>query len=144
MPTDGIATTASIPSPALRLQPALGVAACDSALLFVILCPVGPYFDVTGPGIALFADPQYTRACPGGVGDKKMGSNYGPTLFIHQEALSRGLQQVLWLYGDDELVTEVGTMNIMMFLTNEDGGGCFGSFWFLRKIICFLIQDLMT
>lgn len=29
---------------------------------------------------------------------------------------------MLWLYGDDEEVTEVGTMNFFVYWTNQDGG----------------------
>lgn len=51
-----------------------------------------------------------------------MGSNYGPTIHVQKEASSKGLEQVLWLYGDDHQATEVGTMNIFMFFINDDGG----------------------
>lgn len=37
-------------------------------------------------------------------------------------AMSRGCHQVLWLYGPEEKITEVGTMNIMLFWKNEKGG----------------------
>lgn len=33
------------------------------------------------------------------------------------------MQQVLWLYGEDNQLTEVGTMNIFVFMKNEKGGG---------------------
>ncbi|KAK7791919.1 hypothetical protein R5R35_005432 [Gryllus longicercus] len=105
----------------IGIDPSLGVAACDSAMLYVILCPVGSYFDTKSKAISLLADPQYTRAWPGGCGDKKLGSNYGPTIAVQQEASQQGLQQVLWLYGEDHLLTEVGTMNIFMFYINDRG-----------------------
>lgn len=102
------------------------MAASDSALLYAILCPVGDYFKADTDGaISLLADPRYTRAWPGGVGDRKMGSNYAPTIHVQREAASKGLQQVLWLYGDDHQLTEVGTMNIFMFWINDQGGGHF-------------------
>ena len=31
-------------------------------------------------------------------------------------------QQVLWLYGDDQQLTEVGTMNLFVHWVNENGG----------------------
>ncbi|XP_048511464.1 branched-chain-amino-acid aminotransferase, cytosolic isoform X2 [Athalia rosae] len=107
----------------IGIDPTLGVASSDSALLYVILCPVGTYFKTAANqvGISLLADPRYTRAWPGGCGDRKMGSNYGPTIQIQREASEMGLQQVLWLYGDDNQLTEVGTMNIFMFYINDDG-----------------------
>lgn len=100
------------------------MASSESALLYVILSPVGSYFKKThkGIGISLLADPRYTRAWPGGCGNYKLGSNYGPTIYVQREAVERGLQQVLWLYGEDNEITEVGTMNIFMFYINDDGG----------------------
>lgn len=50
-----------------------------------------------------------------------MGSNYAPTIHVQKEAANRGLQQVLWLYGEDHQVTEVGTMNMFMFYINDSG-----------------------
>ncbi|KAK9498216.1 hypothetical protein O3M35_004080 [Rhynocoris fuscipes] len=102
-------------------EPALGVSVTESALLYVILCPVGPYFGTSFKPVSLLADPRFIRAWPGGVGDKKMGSNYAPTVHVHREALSKGLQQVLWLYGDDNQVTEAGTMNLFVVILNSNG-----------------------
>ncbi|XP_031817611.1 branched-chain-amino-acid aminotransferase, mitochondrial [Sarcophilus harrisii] len=47
--------------------------------------------------------------------------NYGPTVFVQQAALQQGCEQVLWLYGPDHQLTEIGTMNIFIFWTHEDG-----------------------
>jgi len=107
------------------LQPTLGVASSDSALLYTILSPVGSYFKTGSSGaVSLLADPSYVRAWPGGVGNRKMGSNYAPTINVQKEAAAKGLQQVLWLYGEDHQLTEVGTMNIFMFFVNDQGGWC--------------------
>lgn len=50
-----------------------------------------------------------------------MGSNYGPTINVQKEAHSKGLEQVLWLYGDDHQVTECGTMNVFVYFINDEG-----------------------
>ncbi|XP_039961578.1 branched-chain-amino-acid aminotransferase, cytosolic [Bactrocera tryoni] len=106
----------------IGIDPTLGVASSDSALLYTILSPVGCYFKSDSDGaVSLLADPRYTRAWPGGVGNRKMGSNYAPTINVQKEAAQKGLQQVLWLYGEDHQLTEVGTMNIFMFYVNENG-----------------------
>ncbi|KAG7204369.1 hypothetical protein KM043_004813 [Ampulex compressa] len=107
----------------IGIDPTLGVAASDSALLYIILSPVGSYFKNKNAdtGVSLLADPRYTRSWPGGCGDRKMGSNYGPTIHVQREATEKGLQQVLWLYGENNELTEVGTMNIFMFFINDDG-----------------------
>ena len=50
-------------------------------------------------------------------------SNYAPTINVQVEAMEKyGCQQVLWLYGPDHLLTEVGTMNIFMYWINPEGG----------------------
>ncbi|XP_007536049.1 branched-chain-amino-acid aminotransferase, mitochondrial isoform X2 [Erinaceus europaeus] len=103
-------------------EASLGVTQSSRALLYVILCPVGSYFqgDAVSP-VSLLADPTFIRAWVGGVGDCKLGGNYGPTVFVQQEAKNKGCEQVLWLYGPDQQLTEVGTMNIFIYWTHEDG-----------------------
>ncbi|XP_032445354.1 branched-chain-amino-acid aminotransferase, cytosolic [Xiphophorus hellerii] len=99
-------------------EPSLGVKKPNRALLYVIMCQAGSYFNTE---LSLWADPKYTRAWKGGTGDCKMGGNYGGTLFAQQEAGSYDCQQVLWLYGEDHQITEGGTMNIFLHWINEDG-----------------------
>ena len=100
----------------------LGVHPSNEAILFVVMGPVGPYFN-TGQlkPVSLLANPNHVRAWPGGSGDRKLGSNYAPTLMAQQEASKLGLQQVLWLYGADHQLTEVGTMNIFVLTKKPDG-----------------------
>ncbi|XP_062944798.1 branched-chain-amino-acid aminotransferase, mitochondrial isoform X2 [Cynocephalus volans] len=100
----------------------LGVSRATQALLYVILCPVGSYFpgDSMTP-VSLLADPTFIRAWVGGVGNYKLGGNYGPTVLVQEEAQKKGCEQVLWLYGPDHQLTEVGTMNIFIYWTHEDG-----------------------
>ncbi|XP_034502437.1 branched-chain-amino-acid aminotransferase, cytosolic isoform X2 [Ailuropoda melanoleuca] len=87
-------------------EPSLGVKKPTKALLFVILSPVGPYFSSgTFKPVSLWANPK----------------NYGSSLFAQCEAADHGCQQVLWLYGEDDQITEVGTMNLFLYWINEDG-----------------------
>ncbi|XP_069618919.1 branched-chain-amino-acid aminotransferase, cytosolic isoform X2 [Ranitomeya imitator] len=103
-------------------EPSLGVKRPSKAMIYVILSPVGPYFSSGAfTPISLWADPKYVRAWKGGTGDSKIGGNYGNSLFAQYEAQGCGCQQVLWLYGEDEQITEVGTMNLFLFWTNENG-----------------------
>ncbi|XP_076708843.1 branched-chain-amino-acid aminotransferase, cytosolic isoform X3 [Callospermophilus lateralis] len=103
-------------------EPSLGVKKPTKALLFVILSPVGPYFSSGSFNpVSLWANPKYVRAWKGGTGDCKMGGNYGSSLFAQCEAAEKGCQQVLWLYGEDNQITEVGTMNLFLYWINEDG-----------------------
>ncbi|XP_060021281.1 branched-chain-amino-acid aminotransferase, cytosolic isoform X4 [Lagenorhynchus albirostris] len=103
-------------------EPSLGVKKPTKALLFVILSPVGPYFSSGSFNpVSLWANPKYVRAWKGGTGDCKMGGNYGSSLFAQCEAMDNACQQVLWLYGEDHQITEVGTMNLFLYWINEDG-----------------------
>lgn len=53
----------------------------ETALLFVIMSPVSAYYKTGSDGaVSIFADPNVVRAFPGGVGNRKVGSNYGPTI----------------------------------------------------------------
>ncbi|XP_033646192.1 branched-chain-amino-acid aminotransferase, cytosolic-like [Asterias rubens] len=104
-------------------EPSLGVSPPTQAKLFVIIGPVGPYFSTgTFNPVRLYADTEHVRAWKGGVGYAKLGSNYGPTIMPQVSAINnKGCQQILWLYEDEHYVTEVGTMNIMMYWKNEQG-----------------------
>ena len=103
-------------------QKTLGVGPPGSALLFVIASPVGPYYPTGFKAISLEATDYAVRAWPGGVGDKKLGANYAPCIVPQREAMSRGFQQNLWLFGPEEYVTEVGTMNMFAAIRNKETG----------------------
>ncbi|KAL7882426.1 hypothetical protein SRHO_G00000840 [Serrasalmus rhombeus] len=102
-------------------ESSLGVKKPMQALLFVILSPVGSYFSTGTKPVSLWADSKYIRAWRGGTGDCKMGGNYGASIYAQYEAVDYGCQQVLWLYGDDHQITEVGTMNLFLYWVNEEG-----------------------
>ncbi|KAL7911916.1 aminotransferase [Trichoderma velutinum] len=103
-------------------QSTLGVGAPGSALLYVIASPVGPYYPTGFKAVSLEATNYAVRAWPGGVGDKKLGANYAPCIVPQQEAASRGFQQNLWLFGEEEYVTEVGTMNMFAAIKDKVTG----------------------
>lgn len=123
---DWCPTSGSFPSLYIRptmigIEPTLGVASAKQSLLFIILSPVSGYFAGGLKPVNLIADPRYVRAWPGGCGNKKLGSNYGPTVRIQKDAEANGYQQVLWLFGEDHQITEIGTMNIFVHLINDKG-----------------------
>lgn len=103
-------------------QKTLGVSPPGNALLFVIACPVGPYYPTGFKAISLEATDYAVRAWPGGVGDRKLGANYAPCVVPQLEAAGRGFQQNLWLFGEEEYVTEVGTMNLFIAIRNKETG----------------------
>lgn len=106
----------------IGIEPTLGVSAAQSSLLFVLLSPVGSYFAGNRKAVSLLAKPDFVRAWPGGAGDRKMGANYAPTIQLQQQAQKAGCEQVLWLFGEQRLLTEVGTMNIFVLLAGENNG----------------------
>ena len=63
---------------AIGTAPYLGVHASEDVKLFAILSPVGPYFKDGFKAVKLYADTENVRAWPGGVGNAKVGGNYGP------------------------------------------------------------------
>lgn len=104
-------------------QRTLGVGPPASALLYLIASPVGPYYPTGFKAISLLANPDVVRAWPGGVGDKKLGANYAPCIVPQMQAGAQGYHQNLWLFkeGEEEYVTEVGTMNLFAAMKTRDG-----------------------
>lgn len=103
-------------------QRTLGVGPPGSALLYVIASPVGPYYPTGFKAISLEATDYAVRAWPGGVGDRKLGANYAPCIVPQMEAASRGFHQNLWLFGEEEYITEVGTMNLFLAIKDKETG----------------------
>ncbi|KAL9029534.1 MAG: hypothetical protein Q9196_002231 [Gyalolechia fulgens] len=103
-------------------QRTLGVGPPGSALLFLIACPVGPYYPTGFRAVSLAATSTAVRAWPGGVGDRKLGANYAPGIVPQLEAAKRGYHQNLWLFGPEDVVTEVGTMNFFVCLKERGTG----------------------
>ncbi|KAJ9469669.1 hypothetical protein DIPPA_00128, partial [Diplonema papillatum] len=98
----------------------LGVAPAASAMLFMIMSPVGPYWKEGFKPVKLFADNVNVRAWKGGTGAYKLGANYGPTIHPAVDAASHGYQQILWL-GPGDSITEVGAMNLFVVFKGDDG-----------------------
>lgn len=106
---------------AIATTPVLGVSPARHIKFYVILSPVGPYYPTGFNPIKLLADPKYVRAWPGGTGNAKVGGNYAMGILPQQQAAQRGFAQLLWLFGPEHYVTEVGTMNQFFFWVNAQG-----------------------
>lgn len=97
----------------IATEAALGVHASVSYLHFVIAGPVGAYFKEGFSPIPVFISDKYRRAVRGGVGAAKTGGNYAASLFVSDDAATKGYSQVLWLDAiEGRYVEEVGAMNI--------------------------------
>lgn len=108
----------------IATDPFLGVGVPRRAKLFVVASPVGPYFPDGFKPITVVADAANVRAWPGGAGDTKVGGNYAPTIKPAQDAskaTAGKAQQVLYLFGDDHRVTEVGAMNVFVVWKTREG-----------------------
>jgi len=117
----GVGYSLYIRPTAISTYPYVGVAASEQIKLYVITCPVGPYYPTGFNPVKLFADPRYIRAWPGGTGSIKCGGNYAMGIGPQQEAMQKGYAQIMWLFGSEMQVTEVGTMNQFFFWKNKQG-----------------------
>jgi len=106
---------------AIGTHPFLGVDTSSHVKLFVICSPVGPYYRTGFKPVKLYASEKDVRAWPGGTGGFKLGGNYGPTIAPAKEAMAKGYNQVLWMFGDDDDITECGAMNLFFLWINEEG-----------------------
>jgi branched-chain amino acid aminotransferase len=92
----------------------LGVRPARTYSFFVILSPVGRYYESPAP-MRLLVEDRYVRAVDGGVGMAKTGGNYATALLAAEEAHAAGFDQVLWLDGvHRRYLDEAGMMNVML------------------------------
>jgi branched-chain amino acid aminotransferase len=90
--------------------------------LYVICSPVGPYYTRVGfASISLLANTENVRAWPGGVGCFKVIGNYAPGILPAMKAEANGYDQILWLFGKEHELTEVGTMNLFVLWKSPGG-----------------------
>ncbi len=90
----------------------IGHKASQEYLFYIILSPVGAYYQTKG-GLRIIAEDTYVRTVAGGTGEAKTGGNYAASLLANKEAQQKGYSQVLWLDGvHRKYAEEVGTMNI--------------------------------
>ncbi|KAF9529456.1 branched-chain amino acid aminotransferase II [Crepidotus variabilis] len=105
----------------IATQKAIGVGPPNEALLFVILCPVGPYYAGGFKPVSLYGTTDYVRAAPGGTGAFKLGVNYAPGILPQKLVGEKGYAQNLWLHGPEHYLTEVGTMNLFVVFEQDNG-----------------------
>ena len=82
---------------AIATEPALGVRPSGQYLFYIILSPVGSYFQEGFKPISLWVCIDYSRAGAGGTGEAKTGGNYAASMLANQNAREKGFDQVLWL-----------------------------------------------
>lgn len=99
-----------------------GLSSPEKVMLYCITSPVGPYYKTGFNPVRLTTDTPYVRAWPGGTGGAKVGGNYASTMKAAALAAVDGYDQILWLFGEEKTITEVGAMNVFFFLANADTG----------------------
>ncbi|RFU28681.1 hypothetical protein B7463_g7655, partial [Scytalidium lignicola] len=99
---------------------ALGVQTPKECTLFIIACFMPPLDSPIGMKL-LASQNDMVRAWPGGFGYAKVGANYGPSLLANGEARARGYDQVLWLLGEERMVTEAGASNFFIVWRTPEG-----------------------
>lgn len=106
---------------AIATEPLLGaVKPSDNYIFFIMLSPVGFFFQEGFKPIGLWAETEYSRAAAGGTGEAKTGGNYAGTIVATQIAKSKGYSQVLWLDAKEHrYVEEVGTNNIFFIIDKK-------------------------
>lgn len=116
----------SVQGSALYIRPTLigtegflGVRPSREYTYFVILSPVGSYYKSGLAPVNIWVEEDYTRACPGGLGNTKAAANYASSLKAAYEAKKKDYSQVLWLDTTRTYVEEVGTMNVFFVFKNE-------------------------
>lgn len=101
-------------------EPFLGVRPSKSYLFFIILSPVGAYYEEGFDPVRIWVEPKYVRAAKGGLGAVKAGANYAASLLAAEEAKEKGYAQVLWLDAKEHRwFEEVGTMNLFVRIADE-------------------------
>ncbi|AET67118.1 branched-chain amino acid aminotransferase, group II [Desulfosporosinus orientis DSM 765] len=98
----------------------IGVKVASTYKLFIILSPVGAYYDNGFNPVSIKVEDKYVRATKGGLGQAKTPANYAMSLNAQAEAHQEGFDQVLWLDAvHRKYVEEVGTMNIFFKIKGE-------------------------
>lgn len=102
------------------VDPMIKVHASSKYLFFIILSPVGAYFERGFSAARILVEDEFSRAARGGTGFTKACGNYGASLKAGEKAAKSGYDQVLWLDAcDHKYVEEVGSMNIFFVIDGK-------------------------
>jgi branched-chain amino acid aminotransferase len=97
----------------IATQVGLGVQSANEFLFFIIIGPVGSYFERGISPLRLRVEEKFVRSAPGGTGYAKTGGNYAAALLPIQQAQDDGFDQIIWMDAcETKYVEEMGAMNI--------------------------------
>ncbi|WP_432355882.1 branched-chain amino acid aminotransferase [Sporosarcina sp. A2] len=98
----------------------LGVAPATTYQFYIILSPVGSYYEEGIHPIKILVENEFVRAVKGGTGSAKTAGNYASALKAQETASAQGYSQVMWLDGiERKYIEEVGSMNIFFKIDGE-------------------------
>ncbi|MGN7409667.1 branched-chain amino acid aminotransferase [Sporosarcina sp. SAFN-010] len=98
----------------------LGVAPATTYQFYIILSPVGSYYEEGIHPVKILVENEFVRAVKGGTGGAKTAGNYASALKAQETASAQGYSQVMWLDGvERKYVEEVGSMNIFFKIDGE-------------------------
>lgn len=133
LPKSGPGTFLYLRPTLIGTEPGLALRPPTEALLYIIALrfpvmnnnePQGTSSpnSASAAGLKLLASSEdMVRAWPGGFGFAKVGANYGPCFAPQAEAIERGYDQILWLLGPRNEVTEAGASNFFVVWVARDG-----------------------
>ncbi len=116
-----------VPGSSLYIRPTmiateskLGVKPSSEYLYYIILSPVGPYFEAGFSPVKIYVSDKYVRAAKGGTGSAKASGNYAASLLAGTDATKVGYTQVLWLDAHDrKWLEEIGAANVFVKFDDE-------------------------
>ncbi len=98
----------------------LSVIPSTSYKFFIILSPVGSYYQEGIKPVRIKVEEEYTRAVRGGTGAAKTAGNYSASYKAQKKAASEGYSQVLWLDAiEKKYIEEVGLMNVFFKVNGQ-------------------------
>ncbi len=116
IPTDD-GTALYIRPTMIATEPALGVHASKTYLMYVIIGPAGAYYANGLEPVKLLVEENYVRAAKGGTGGHKVIGNYAASMKAGEIAHQKGYDQAMWLDAKyHRYVEEVGAMNIFFVM----------------------------
>ena len=94
----------------------VGVKASESYKFIIFTCPVGMYYS---KALNVKVEREFSRACPGGIGQTKAAGNYAASLYPAKMAQADGFDQLIWTDSNTHsYVEESGTMNVGFVIDN--------------------------
>ncbi len=104
----------------IATEAALGVRPSGEYLFYIILSPVGYYFQGGFMPLGLWVCDDQSRSAPGGTGEAKTGGNYAASMLANRTAREKGYDQVLWLdSGKRQYIEELSAMNIFFVIGDK-------------------------